>query len=543
MNLAKALRSSSSAAVLLITTAAFALYGDTLRGYFLGDDFGYVWLFRNFSITRWPGLFVNEWSQGLWGYNLPELRPFAALAFMVDGKLWGGNASGYRITNFALHVLCSWMVFAFARRALLLGGAVAAAAGLLFAVHPAHVEPVVWITGRVDLLPTAFVLAGLLAFAIFRQSGTRWALVLCWACYFAAAFSKEYGLVLPLLTLAYDLTCLPLVRRGETGARGRWLRQLSPYLGFIAVLAIYYLCRSIAFANATATAGSSGELRHVVAQQVEYWRYLLSIEPLAGAWLWAWRSGASTTLLALCAVGLLAVFTAVALLRAAGPAGSRRLLFSGPLWFVLTTLPFAISYISARHLYLASAGFSIFVAGAVLGTKRRAWLGWVVLAGVAVLWSYQGFQRTRVWREAGAISREVNTELRRLSNLPRGSVLLLHLPSVNGEAPLFVWSSPFLIDRPFLKPSLRRRVRVLEPPPNYQLGRAWVQKREIARIAELPENAVAYELGYDFAARRVTRRPLDPHRLRSAAQTLREEAAREPGADPVVLWQRFHAAL
>jgi hypothetical protein len=72
MNLAEPLRSSRPVSSLLITIAAFALYGGTLRGYFPVDDFrlrvallqflhhALVWFVRRVMVAS------------LWGYTLPE---------------------------------------------------------------------------------------------------------------------------------------------------------------------------------------------------------------------------------------------------------------------------------------------------------------------------------------------------------------------------------------------------------------------------------------------------------------------------------------
>src|SRR4051812_44513952 len=78
---------------------SFAAFGWSLGGYFLADDFGYVGKFHNYPFAKWPRLFVNDWSEGFWGFQLRELRPMTALTLMLDGRLWGGDAFGYRLTN------------------------------------------------------------------------------------------------------------------------------------------------------------------------------------------------------------------------------------------------------------------------------------------------------------------------------------------------------------------------------------------------------------------------------------------------------------
>ena len=198
-------RPAALLAWLSVTAAAVAGFWWTLPLYFVGDDFAYVWRFNTLAWSHWPRLFLREWSEGLWGFELRELRPLAALSFMIDARLWGGAASGYHITNLLLHIACSTVVMLIARDVLKRGWGPAAAAGALFAVHPAHVEAVTWITGRADLLGTLGALAGFYGIVRYRSSHAVGWLALSWSAYFAGIFSKEFCLVLPLLVIAFDL--------------------------------------------------------------------------------------------------------------------------------------------------------------------------------------------------------------------------------------------------------------------------------------------------------------------------------------------------
>jgi Flp pilus assembly protein TadD len=156
--------------------------------------------------------------------NLPYFRPLITLSYWLDGILWQGNPGGYHLTNLLLHAVVSLLVLHVARRFLPAGPA-PVLAGLLFAVHPIHVEAVAWVQGRVDLLSAAGVLlAVLLALAgVEAKEGRR---PLYWAgsaiAFFLGLLAKEVAAVAPLLTavvLATKLSredlrrlrmCLPL---------------------------------------------------------------------------------------------------------------------------------------------------------------------------------------------------------------------------------------------------------------------------------------------------------------------------------------------
>lgn len=532
----------------LLMAAVLAIYGRTLTGYFVGDDFGYVSLFYRFPISDWPKLFVEEWSQGIWGFKLPELRPIPALSFLVDAIIWRGHCTGYRITNLLLHTACSYLVFRMGRQVIRLDGPVAVAAALLFAVHPSHVEPVVWITGRVDLFPTLFCLAGLLAFARFRETRDFRKLAISYGCYFGAAFSKEYGLILPLLIAAYDLS-----HHGKNGAspsarRRAWLWRAVPYAGYFFVLGFYYVCRRKAFDSGLAVPGSHG-WTHIAGQQVEYWRHLLALERVTGGRLFSWKQASSVVQLSWVAFGAIVTMTASAvilpLIRRRDGYSGPRLLFCGPIWFLVTTLPFVITYISPRHLYLASAGYCLFIAaliGGVIGQERRAWVV-VLVAVLAGTWGFDAWRQSASWQRAGSMTKKLVAQIRLLADTPPHTVLVMNLPISHEGAFVFSWSSPFLLERPFLKQSLRKRLIVFETPSAYYSLPRWNQEREIERLNQMTGDIVALNFEFDGTSQKWVVRRVDPERLKSAAKVLQDEIQRDPAQDPNPLWEQFRSNL
>ena len=541
-------RSLGRWAALAIICAAIAVYGHTLGGYFVADDFGYVSLFAQFPIQRWPHLFVQEWSQGIWGFRQSELRPIPALVFILDALLWRGWAGGYRLTNLLLHVTCSYLVFAVGLRMLRLPQALALVAALLFAVHPSHVAPVVWITGRVDLLPTFFCLGGLLAFARFRETRQLLVLVVSYSCYFCAVFSKEYGLVLPILVLAYDIS-----RRGSTtgcatSRSSRIVRCAAPYCGYLVVAAIYYVCREAAFAAAANPPPARG-FDHVVVQQLQYWRYLLAVDDATNDIVSSWRPSASPALLRAVAGSILLIVALPFVWRAFMRRGlgffPLRLLFVGPAWFLISTLPFIVTYTSARHLYLASAGFCLFLASlatTVTRTSARQFTYFFVAALIAI-WGHDAYVRTLPWKRAALLTKRVVPKLRELADAPPRTVLVTQLPDHHDGVYAFAWSSPFVFDRPFLKKSLRKRLIVIEMPDTYYSPARWNQKPEIWKLAHLTGEIVAFSLSLDPASQQAKLRPIDGERVRKAGKSLNLQVQQNPTQEPMLLWEQFRSAL
>ena len=87
--------------------------------------------------------------------------PVVYTTFWVEHMLWGLDPVGYHVVNVVLHAANSMLVFALLRRLGLPGAWFAAA---LFAVHPMHVDSVVWAIERKDVLSALFYLLAALAY-------------------------------------------------------------------------------------------------------------------------------------------------------------------------------------------------------------------------------------------------------------------------------------------------------------------------------------------------------------------------------------------
>ena len=156
-------------AVALLT---FLVYGTALlNGFVNWDDDLYV--YGNSHIRSLDRTFFawacTDLSAGFW-------HPITWLSYAVDYALWGMNPLGYHLTAIILHALNTALVVALVIRLLdqSRGGepvswlrpfpegrgviVVAGVTGLLFGLHPLHVESVAWVSERKDLLCALFFL-------------------------------------------------------------------------------------------------------------------------------------------------------------------------------------------------------------------------------------------------------------------------------------------------------------------------------------------------------------------------------------------------
>jgi hypothetical protein len=187
---------------LLLTIATLALYAGDLRlGFFKIDDQQYV--------------VNNPWIRGVTIENLRHIlttsyfvnySPLHLLSYVLDHALAGLNAFAFHLSSNIWAGLVAGLVFLVA---LALTGrqTVAIAAGVLFVVHPAHVEAIAWISSRKDLAAAAFALPSLLAYLRYRQGGTtakRWYVVSV-VLFLLAVAGKLSVATFPAVFLAHDL--------------------------------------------------------------------------------------------------------------------------------------------------------------------------------------------------------------------------------------------------------------------------------------------------------------------------------------------------
>src|ERR1700744_4212260 len=95
----------------------------------------------------------------------------------------------------------------------------------LFALHPAHVESVAWISERKDVLCTFFWFAAILAYAWYvrRPSWKRFAVVIVGAA--CALMAKPMAVTLPFTLLLLDYWPLRRISFGEECRR--WISSLG----------------------------------------------------------------------------------------------------------------------------------------------------------------------------------------------------------------------------------------------------------------------------------------------------------------------------
>ncbi len=206
---------------------AVLVYLPALHDSFVNWDDPY-YVYHNQAI-RHLGLPLLRWA--LVDFHAGNWHPLTWLSHAGDYALWGLNSAGHHLTSILLHGINSLLTVLLACRLLAVAAAgqpdanhaagpttnrftlvAAGVTGVLFAVHPLHVESVVWISERKDLLCALFFLLSLLAylaaapvegeeaFSPVRRRYRRLSLFL----FVLALASKPMAVSLPLVLLLLD---------------------------------------------------------------------------------------------------------------------------------------------------------------------------------------------------------------------------------------------------------------------------------------------------------------------------------------------------
>ncbi len=512
---------------ILIGATLWAAWSTLDRG-FIGDDFGYIARFGRMPLSGWPMLFTRDWSGGIWGLPLPELRPFAALSFAIDGRVWGVNPLGFHLTNWLLYLTGAILVSCIAHRLQPNPRWLGVAAGLIFALHPAHAEPVAWITGRVDLLATMFYLAAFLSAIVYHQTGAPRALAASWGAYFIGVFSKEFCLTLPLLVLAWVL----IFRAELSSARRKFMTLLA---GWLAVVAIYWLCRHLAFGNVGAPPRSSNVLSaEFLTRQIDYLSWMI---PPLYSWIIHARAALSEHAGWIVASTAILLGLACAALRwrcGSTSRGWRALLCFGLVWYWISTLPLVVaSYFSPRHLYLATAGACIAVVVVAADVFRARWAALSAVGVAALLCGLRYHEAIKPWRHAAKVSELVLQKTMETRSAAPDALIVLDAPPTYEGAWMWAWATPFALEPPFVDSPLHP---VLEHPEVYAEPHRWRGRPVFQLLRAAPRIALVRVTGKGTVAVDL----LDPNRSVPATEQFLRDL---DSLDSVQAWEQFMRRL
>ncbi|MDO8579947.1 MAG: hypothetical protein Q7S13_00535, partial [Candidatus Omnitrophota bacterium] len=224
-------------AILAIYCVALLAFSNVFANQFVMDDFAFI--------VDWP--LIQDWKnfpQFFINYTPPPgqegiYSPLKTVFHAINYHLFGLNPLGYHIVSLAIHLASIWFVIHITLRLTKIVP-VALMAGLLFTVHPVHVEAITYLTASIDSLGVLFLLISFYFYV--RRSETegreqqrfyRWSI----AFGFLAIFTHELNISLPLLIVWFDFF---FKKKEETFALA--LKRSAP---FFLLVGVYVLAKYI----------------------------------------------------------------------------------------------------------------------------------------------------------------------------------------------------------------------------------------------------------------------------------------------------------
>lgn len=387
----------------------------------LGNDFAYddrLIILENTAIQS-PSTLVGTFFEPYWpnryGKELGLWRPLTTWVYGLQWLAWDGAPVGFHLVNVLLNAAVTGLVVLLLAELMPLGAAFLG--GLIFAVHPVHVEAVANVVGMAEILSA---LPFLLACLILLRAPPRLTLgghFAIWGLFGAAFLMKESAVTLPGVVFLLDGARKDVrVRELGTYVRDRWLL----YSGMI-VVAILGLAGRVHVLGTVAdpfapmgadilAAGDVPRIWTVMATWPEIVRlmffpadlsadYTPEVISIAHGWNPQTIMGLTCALVAL-GLALGSWRTGVLSKKAL----SARAMGFGVVWFIITLSPTSnLVFLSGvllaeRTLYLPSVGFVAGVAWLLCRFYEERPRGAVALALVALcLMTVRTYQRNPTW--------------------------------------------------------------------------------------------------------------------------------------------------
>ncbi len=360
---------------LLLLALVLAVYLPTLPFAFVYDDLYYI--VRNRHMADGLTLANVQWS--FTKYYFANWHPLTSLSYFLDTSLYGMEPWGYRLTNILLHIVNTCLVFRVGQELTRRNGLAWWMAGV-FALHPLHLESVVWISERKDVLSILFGLWAILAYLKYAKFPSPRRYVAVCVLLTLSLLSKQTLITFPFLLLLLDAWPLNRLRMNEPG----WLSRL----GRLALEKLPLLAISIFFGIAAINAQRVGKaLSTGVAPSVSAINAVNAVATYLRQSVWptelcafyphpfhrvrldAWVVATAILLAVVCALALVSLFTR--------KRESTGYVATGWFWFLGTLMPMLgiIQLGSAAHadryMYFPMIGLSLLVGCSSVGWRTR----------------------------------------------------------------------------------------------------------------------------------------------------------------------------
>jgi len=360
-----------------------------------------------------------------------QYYPVTHSVFWLLNQIAGADTLGYHLLNITLHATSAFLVVLILRRLAVPG---AMLAGVIFALHPVHVESVAWITELKNTISGVCYLGAMLLYLDFDKSRNRSRYFAALVIFAIALLSKSVTATLPAVLLVIFWW-----RRGRLD----WRADIAPLAPWFAVGAGAGLLTAWVERTQIGAQGAAFNFtvidRSLIAGRVIWFYVAKLIWPTNLIFNYPrWRIDAGAGVQYLYPLGVLAVAAALwAIRRRTRAPLAAMLIFCGTLLPALgfvNVYPFVFSFVADHFQYLASVAIiALVAAGIIQAAARWGFKGTAVETAAMLIVGAPLLVLT--WHQAGQYTDAMTLYRATLARNPASLLALNNLGSLELDAP------------------------------------------------------------------------------------------------------------
>ncbi|HOY31625.1 MAG TPA: tetratricopeptide repeat protein [Bacteroidales bacterium] len=337
-------------------------------------------------------------------------QPVTILSYMIEYAIVKNSPFLYHLDNMLLHIINAVLCFLLITK-LAKNSHTGFVAGVLFAVHPLHIESVAWISQRKDLLYCLFYFLSIIFYLSYKEKNATKYLLISLVMFVLSCLSKGMAIVLPLTLILIDFSFGKKFTIRSQANKIPFI-LISIILGILAV-AIQKESGAVGFTSKDIF--SAGEKFFFVNYSHFFyiWKMILPFH-LSGLYPYPMQTGSLPVIFYLSAAFNLLILAGVIFsLRY-----SRKILFGYGFYLInvimiLQILSVGSAIAADRYFYVASAGL-FYLAGIGISKiselqlfKKIKYFSFIILAFITVYFSVISFTRMPVWKNSGTFWTDV----------------------------------------------------------------------------------------------------------------------------------------
>ncbi|MBF0100655.1 MAG: tetratricopeptide repeat protein [Desulfobacterales bacterium] len=187
--------------MLVFAISILVLYGRVYFNQFIVyDDPGY--LTQNTNVQQ--GITIKNIKWAFSTFEMANWHPLTWISYMVVCQVWGLNPFAHLFTNVLFHMANSILLLLVCQR--VFGRfSIGLIVALCFAFNPVHVESVVWISERKDVMSVFFGLLCLLTYISYTKTHSKKLYIIMLILYILSLLSKPMLVTLPFIMFMLDI--------------------------------------------------------------------------------------------------------------------------------------------------------------------------------------------------------------------------------------------------------------------------------------------------------------------------------------------------